>query len=299
MKSIRTLSAFARILSGRKKVYVSIKLDEARTAKLQKVGFPALLQAGQTLLPKPIGPKTKFNAEGKHGKYLKDQPKVPYTIERLWEWTDWQDNPHSKIVYQNRMKWQREFIEPSSIELTIANLGEQLIVRTKLLEISDEQQLIAAINVFLEIFGDVEFLDERQVPIFLKLVQLNWELLPKGELPWQSDSPLLVQAKKTMNKNKAKVCEHRLSSIERHKPDTVAIGRGGFQGYIVYGFDKLNIFILESMYRNNATYVLDGNWEQISRLSKKEILDKQLHQARIIHNESWVTSLNNLFRKVA
>ena len=137
------------------------------------------------------------------------------------------------------------------------------------------------------------------MPIFLKLVQLNWELLPKGELPWQSDSPLLVQAKKTMNKNKAKVCEHRLSSIERHKPDTVAIGRGGFQGYIVYGFDKLNIFILESMYRNNATYVLDGNWEQISRLSKKEILDKQLHQARIIHNESWVTSLNNLFRKVA
>lgn len=299
MKSIRTLRAFERILGDRKKVYVSLKLDEARTAKLQQIGFPSQLMAGQTLLPKPIGPKTQFNAEGKYGKYLKDEPKVPYTIERLWEWKDWQDNPHSKLVYQHRLKWQREFIKPTGIELTIANLGEQMIVRTALLEVADEHRLIAAINVFLEVFGDVEFLAEGQVPIILKLQQLNWELLPKGELPWRSDSPVLAQAKKAMNKNKAKVCEHRLSSIERHKPDTVAIGRGGFQGYIVYGFSKVDVFILESMYRNNATYVLDGNWEQVSKLCKRDILENKLHQARIIHNESWADNLNSLFRKAA
>ena len=299
MKSIRTLSAFARILGDRNKVYVSIKLDQARIEKLQKVGFPRQLVAAQTLLPKPIGPKTRFNSEGKYGKYLKNQPKVPYTIERLWEWKDWQDNLHSKLVYQHRLKWQREFIKPTGIELTVANLGEQLIVRTALLEVADEQRLIAAIKIFLELFGDVEFLGEGQVPIFLKLQRLNWELLPQGELPWNADSPLLAQAKKSMNKNKAKVCNHSLSSIERHKPDTVAIGRGGFQGYIVYGFGKLDLFILESMYRNNATYVLDGNWAQISRLSKRDILENKLHQARIIHNESWAGNLASLFRKAA
>ena len=55
----------------------------------------------------------------------------------------------------------------------------------------------------------------------------------------------------------------------------------------VFGFTSKNLYILESALPNNATYVLQNNWETISQLSKAEILSQDLHSARIIHSENW------------
>jgi hypothetical protein len=49
--------------------------------------------------------------------------------------------------------------------------------------------------------------------------------------------------------------------------------------------------VLESPTLGNATYVFKNNWAQVSALSKKEILEGALHDARLIHNKRWTGAL--------
>lgn len=72
------------------------------------------------------------------------------------------------------------------------------------------------------------------------------------------------------------------------------MGQGGFNDYLLFGFPNKNIYVLESIRFGNATYVFDRNWEELSQLSKKEILDNDLHVNRIIHIEGWEQNVNDL-----
>lgn len=299
MKYVRTLSAFQKILNDKSQVYVALKLDDTYREKLIKIGFPDNLENGMTLLPKSVGPHSRFNSEGKFGPPLKDLPKVPYTVERYWEWNDWQGNQYSKIIHQNRLKWDRDYIPPPSIELTIMEVGGQKYIRSPLINTSENGMLITAINLFLEIFMDVDFLDVDGCPIVKNLVKLNWELLPSGtrlsDISSRDLRPLLARK----SKNKEAISRYRLSSIEQYKPDFVALGNGGFNGYVVYGFSNRGIYILESMFENNATYIFGGDWKELSRMTKAEILSAHLQLDRLIHNDSWLARLNSLFKEEA
>ena len=83
-------------------------------------------------------------------------------------------------------------------------------------------------------------------------------------------------------------------SIYARNPDFVAYGRSGFRGYAVFGFTSRNLYILESAVPNNATYVLQNDWESISQLSKAEILSQELHRARIIHSTNWQKNFDEI-----
>jgi len=74
------------------------------------------------------------------------------------------------------------------------------------------------------------------------------------------------------------------------------VGNAGFHGYIIFGFKKKNFYILESVHLGNATYVFGKNWEELSKLTKKEILDEGLQEKRIIHKRSWENQIRNLFK---
>jgi hypothetical protein len=67
----------------------------------------------------------------------------------------------------------------------------------------------------------------------------------------------------------------------------MAVGVGGFKDYVVFGFTEKDKYVLESPSLGNATYVLDGNWQEVSVLTKKEIIEEGLHEERVIHNRSW------------
>ena len=66
----------------------------------------------------------------------------------------------------------------------------------------------------------------------------------------------------------------------------MAYGRAGFRGYAVFGFTSKNLYVLESAFPNNATYVLQNDWETISQMSKLKFF-QNLHKARIVHSENW------------
>lgn len=84
----------------------------------------------------------------------------------------------------------------------------------------------------------------------------------------------------------------RLHAIAEAKPEFVAIGTGGFHRYMVFGFPRKRLHILESAYYGNATYVFGNSWEELSKLSKAEILSGDLQKARLVHREAWTTEVD-------
>ena len=120
-----------------------------------------------------------------------------------------------------------------------------------------------------------------------KRVIVNWDILPRGEYPWSSIKETLGNLAKEHTKTQTRLMLRNCESIYERSPDFVAYGRAGFRGYAVFGFTSKNLYVLESAFPNNATYVLQNDWETISQMSKAEILSQDLHKARIVHSESW------------
>ena len=63
---------------------------------------------------------------------------------------------------------------------------------------------------------------------------------------------------------------------------------------MIFGFMHRNKYVLESVYPNNATYVFGKNWEELSKLTKAEILKENLQDVRIIHNNNWQQEIRDL-----
>ena len=47
---------------------------------------------------------------------------------------------------------------------------------------------------------------------------------------------------------------------------------------------------------NNATYILDKNWKEISKLTKTEVLNNKLNIDRIYHYLNWKEKMNKYMK---
>lgn len=81
-----------------------------------------------------------------------------------------------------------------------------------------------------------------------------------------------------------------------HKPDFTAVGQAGFHGYIVYGYERKGVYVLESLHYGNATYVFGQDWARLSQMTKAEILRDDLHKHRVIHREGWEGEVRKILR---
>lgn len=269
---------------------------------LDKVGFSEPYLDGQTLLPSgAFGPISVFNSEGKE-LVNKDLPKETAYRQAEWSWDQW-NGPYetirrSKIVDVPYERYPRTFIDPPSVEFTVkvTSDGRTMIV-TPAIENkkSNIQELTHVINLFLEIFGECQLLTEKLDDLSkTKTVRLNWQILPIGEIPWPRFKTILKPLIEQAPKGNRPVLEYRLKVVDGFGPDFRAIGRGGFHGYIVHGFTKKNLYVLESLYYGNATYVFGEKWEDLSKMTKAEIINSDLQLDRIIHHKGWRTLIANL-----
>lgn len=293
---IRSLGSHLNHIADGESFYISITDLEETSEELSSIGFTDDLEVGEKILPNSIGNVTEFNA---HGKFIKltDLPMETAYRQVLWEWKDWHGNSYSRVVDVPYQRYPRKFITPPSEELTIIEAdGSKYLVSKTFKRGEEEETVIHVINLFLEIFGKCVILNSDfenfKVP---EIKRLNWQILPPGEYPWDE-----VQEHVRDNIQKAPlgnqpVIEDRVRTITSHNPNYIALGRGGFSGYWVFGFPKKKIFILENTTYGNATYVFNKNWEAYSQLSKKEILTGELHSHRIIHREGWNQKINELF----
>lgn len=297
-KSIRSLSNNLPTALLGTKLTLAVDFDSNRT-KAQRVGFSTDPAIGDTVMPKPIGTATRFNAHGKE-KILRDQPKEKLYRTQEWTHQEWRGKGETEtvttIVDIPYYRYPRELIEGYGHELTIKESnGSKLVSLNGKPTYSDKDtaSLVSAINVFLEIFGYVDIYDEsmESIPSPAEIRRLNWVVLPKGQKI--SESALQEVLSKAKRIRPVEILrQERISSFA---PDIRAIGMGGFTGYVIYVFNKKGIAVLESIKYGNASYVIaNDNWEQLSRMTKQQLLANSQVKQREIHTKGWFAKIKEL-----
>jgi hypothetical protein len=252
---------------------------------LEKLGFNKL-DCGETVLPKSVGSISKYNADGKY-ELLRNLPKENYYM--------YMDilafGKYDITVTIPRKRFQRNLIDAPSEELIIdLDKDGEKIVSSKLIKITEENKPLIKhiINLFLEIFGECHIVDKNlisRIPTPTK--RLNWNLLPKGTMSWEKLETHLESNIKVKSIKNLKDIYARINYINSFKPNFVATGNAGFNDYIVLGFEDKNLYILENHKPQNATYIFEKNWEELTKYTKGDILREKWHKKRLLHTQSW------------
>lgn len=298
-KSIRSADRFLKNLLPGNKIRITATADPNNDPL--KIGFSGCPTDGETVLPKPAGPISTFNADGKFVT-RKDQPKESRYITTIeWTWEQWSGRGSTESVTENRDIFRdcypREFSSPPCEEVSwITHEGNKLITSREF-EVAnlDKNELIHCINLFLELFGECE-IRRADLSSFLpfKVARLNWRLLPPGEYPWprvRTHTERLVADKNARYSN---VILGRQELITKYSPEEVFIGNGGFRTYIAYVFKVKNIVVLESVMTDNATYIFGDDWKEVSTLTKAQILTGNLQKDRVVHSKGWEDRISTL-----
>lgn len=303
-RRIRNLSPYIRHIKDGAKIVVGIS-DPARfTDILRRIGFVEPIEKGQSILPTGIGPISVYNAEGKEIVHRDQSMETAYR-QVEWHWEEWHGPyervPQSKIVDVPYKRYPRSLDEPPAIELTInVNTSEQLLLVSPPFEKTEANKKILThvVNLFLELFHECEFFTSNLDSIIkAPLRRLNWTILAQGEMPWEQLKDHVEPIVKSAPEGNQRILFYRIKTVNALKPDFRAVGHGGFHGYIVHGFTPKNLYVLESMYYGNATYVFGETWEELSQKTKAEILNEKLQKARVIHRGGWKRAIEDIVQK--
>jgi len=272
---------------------ICVRVDnvERFDSKLKAFGFKESDGNGTSILPCGVNRYAKKNSEPFYT-VDKSLPLEDYTQTVYWTRYEWagkdQRNPVTDFSYITRKRYHRDYFAPYSVYFTLVKdeNSSYLLSDTILYSEENKDKLLNTVNMVLGLFGECT-LDFTEQERKLKRVVVNWDILPKGEYPWSRVKETLGILAKGHSKTRTEMLFRNCEAIYEKKPDFVAYGRSGFRGYAVFGFTNKNLYILESVEPNNATYVLQNDWEAISKLSKAEILAHNLHKYRIVHSENW------------
>lgn len=273
--------------------YIGLTGINGFMAQLRRIGFDQNIIIGQQVLPTIIGSVTKFNADGGYI-IRRDLPKE--TVYRQIDFKDWHGNYHTKDIPYER--YPRDPVSAPNVELLVRNGADNNPLILSPIQNNNPlnmERIKHVVNLFLEIFGECEVLQDNLLPAFnVQVTRLNWDILPAGNYPWQVLLPRVQGVINATNQQRRLVIQRNIERISNHNPNFVAVGNAGFRGYMVFGFANKDFYILESIYTGNATYVLGQNWQEISQLTKEEILTQNLHEQRLVHLEGWEAQIDNL-----
>lgn len=272
-----------------KKYYIVV---DASTDNLEKLEMDKF-EEGITVQPSTkYGIMSRKNVNG-YFVVEKNMPKEERFIRTIyWEWQlyngDWQSD--YRDIYKEC--YPKTYYEPFGIEMTLRKNknGKEMI----LTENTNDIDIKNIINLYLEVFGYCEVLDENLDSLLINTnyIRRNWEILPPD---------VKIEVRKSRNtrqeesRSKRKDYDQvRLDTLEEYKPIERNVGRNGFQGY--YAFIYEGICILESPIYGNATYVVKrDSWKKSSMETKKELINNKKFLKRIEHNSKWFEEIKKIF----
>jgi hypothetical protein len=293
-KRIRNIDNYLIGISQESSFYVCKKIDGIPLNKITSIGLSNPIEVGEQVLPKIMGSISRFNAQGGFLK-LKDLPME--TCYREIAVKDWHGNYHYVDVPYRR--YQRKEILAPGVEVKIVEKDGTLFFASPLLIRNNANNGIIkhVINLFLELFGSCEILDDSFIPALSSIPtkRVNWKILPEGEYPWKRLAKIAGDIESSRS-GKAKIQEHCIDAILKYKPVELIYGTGGFRGYLVFKFSAKGIFVMENVMYGNATYIFENDWEQFSQLTKAEIINNRFQKDRIEHRAGWEEKINRLLK---
>lgn len=295
-RGVKSLAKFLPVVGNGEPFRVGVPV-QGREDRLREIGFSDELEAGLSILPAVEGKISEFNARGREAIH-KDKPKEPQARMVFATWNDWHGYPHSGIQIRNYMVYPREHIDGPEERVMLLNSVNGLVAASAEMTVGEFEgaRALHVVNLFLEYFGECELFGKDISPI-AKVKRVNWKIFPPGEYPWDKVKGKIQEATRKLSDSERPVIEYRISRITKYSPDLVAIGNGGFDEYFVFGFQSKNLFVLESAHLDNATYILKSDWQELSQLTKREILKGGLHQHRLIHSGTWGGKLHGILGK--
>ena len=271
-------------------------ISNEKNKRLQNYGYNTAGTEEQTSIPIPLGTVTDFNVNGK-AKIRQDLPKEHRLVERPWTLKDRGGTCHSGIWEDWGPFYQKQNIPPSKIPLTFS---EGTLCSPPFKREDDILHITIAINMLLEMLGEFEILREDKSPwVFedTKIKRVPWKLLPPGKRSKGEIDALIDTETKHYPERIQVDIRSRHNTYGLFSPDLIAYGSDEFYGYIVYGYSNLGLYFFESFLPDNATYVLGTDWENISKLTKLEILRGKLCINRIFHRKKWEDKIKRYFPK--
>jgi len=282
-------------------VRVISSFDEVTPDRLKRIGLSEPLSEGESYLAPPIGRTSRYNSEGQWTVH-RDQPKVPRYIRTIyWTWKQWvgretEEREESRDII--RPCYPRDLVPPPSEEIFGFSIGGSINASTESISLPLEiDRLKHQVNLMLELFGTCEIVGADGSSAYPATTQRRWVFLPPGpyskSVVGDAIAPLLAR----LSRGDAIILKERQDFLESLDPQEVAQGVGGFSDYLAYVLPQFGRVVLESLRRDNAIYVFKGKWERFSRYTKRDILDSELHDARIVHTTGWPTRLTEALNK--
>jgi hypothetical protein len=269
---------------------LGVEVNDQIIEKIESTKLCINITPGTLIFPSPeIGIFSKRNAVGEYIPQ-KNLPKEVAHKALEWELTDWGGYLHTGTTYVPYYRYPRKFIEPKELKLKITDVQGRIliIVNEVFVHCQDyENRVVFAANLMLEIFGVVDTYridKDTGVVVSNEVKSVDWEILPPGEKIWDS---ITQSTSSKVSKSEQKLMLERLQFLRSYIPSAVYNGIGGYSGYLVFEFEKKGLCIFDSIMYGNAAYVFKGEWEDVSRLTKKEIIQENLALDRIVHHRNW------------
>ncbi|MCQ2965806.1 MAG: hypothetical protein MJ250_03590 [Alphaproteobacteria bacterium] len=269
-------------------IYVR-SLDNVSIDLLQKIGFSSLPQNGECIVPANIGRFTSFNL---YGKFLirKGLPKENRFVNTvLWKWKLWNGECREKYCDIYKKCYPKEFVNPPLEKVFFYEKNNCVISRP--VNINEENCLLHLINMFLEIFGNC-FITE-DIDNIIPVEKVPWIIFPQGEKMVSAQN--LFPNYNKLRDTRKKFIDDRIKLLNSFSPRKIYRGESYFRNYVAFEFE--NLIVLECDNIDNATYVFDKNWEDYSKLTKKEVLTNNYQKTRIIHNSKWFELIVRVLNK--
>lgn len=284
-RRIRNSKRYLSEFKENEKLRVGIKITEENERKVAEMGFDPSMIVGEVIVPSSNISKSTY--ENVEGKYIvrKDLPKE--IAERYWEWSweDWGHNVYTDYKYIPYERYQREYFPPKALEFMIVEDNEKnkWIASREMKNLQEDYEDIKLlVNMLLSIFGECEIVNINMEEPIKTVKTVKWEILRPGKRTKEKIRDII---RENVGKSRESMYVRNLDKLIENSDENIAVGTQEFKGYIVFVCGKYAI--LESLMPNNATYILDKNWEEISKLTKTEVLNKKLHIDRIYHYSNW------------
>lgn len=219
-------------------------------------------------------------------------------------WGSSYDTHEVEISYK---AYPREYVSPRFLTIKIECRNtlitlDKYAIKFEISEVLDkasstfENNLLTALNLLQEsLYASDVFASKSSYEDYLRTVQLAWEFLPPGN---REDDIRRIFGQHFVSKEKSTDDESRYDFMLSLKPKQFLVGSSGFQRYFGALLED-DLVIFENIAYGNAIYIMHKNWEQLSTLSRLDLLSGKYGDnfERVIHINGWENKVKAIVKE--
>ncbi|WP_159562624.1 MULTISPECIES: hypothetical protein [unclassified Exiguobacterium] len=155
-------------------------------------------------------------------------------------------------------------------------------------------KLLYQCNLLMENTGHCDvFTKEATDKDYIETLQVEWEIFPPGQKNFEKNIQRLISKHRNPLKRFIDIYSDRMEFFEELKPIRYISGTNSFSSYFGAQITE-NLVVLESASYGNAIYILFEEWEELSKMSRTELLNSENRNfERVTHTGNWKNKVRN------